>query len=237
MNPKFSGSRPVFAGLAALALSGCAQMEKFESASVLRCGAATLGGAVAGLAIGKATGSDHEGRDAALGAVAGALACVAYEYQSRQTQTAQDVERGYRTTAGALPTASQVTAYRAQLQPGAAIRAGSQTTLVSDFTLVAGSASPQPKVEEALELYAPNGEKVSSARKPVNSVAGSGSFQNQFKFRMPEGVPEGVYPISLTLYADGAPLSTTRAQLQIARHASGLLVAGVQSIAAEGELP
>jgi hypothetical protein len=186
-------------------------------------------GAAAGAATGAAVGSSNRGAGAAIGGAVGgavgALGCLAYNYSTRQKRSAKQVEKAYQEKQGALPQQTEVVNYSAVLQPGSAVASGAKATVVSNIELVKGRDAPQPKVEEQVEMRSPDGKVLNRARKPAQAIEGSGEYENQFKFTLPEGVDEGVYPIKLTLYVDGQEKQTRSVQMQVASSGATLLVA------------
>ncbi len=203
---------------AVIAIAGCAGMPGSggDGCNTFLTGAI---GAVAGAATGAAVTSNQAAGAAiggAVGGAVGALGCMAYNYSTRQKRSAAQVEKVYEARQGRLPERTQVTSYSAALQPGNMIAGGTQATLVSNVELVKGRDSPQPKVEEAVEMRSPDGKVLNRARKSAQSIQGSGEYENQFRFTLPKGVDEGVYPITVALYVDGEQKQTRSVQMQVA---------------------
>jgi hypothetical protein len=185
-------------------------------------------GAVAGAATGAAVTSNRGAGAAvggAVGGAVGALGCLAYNYSTRQKRSAKQVEQAYQEKQGTLPQRTEVVSYSAALQPGTAVASGTKATLVSNIELVKGRDAPQPKVEEQVEMRSPDGKVLNRARKPAQSIDGSGEYENQFKFTLPEGVDDGIYPIALTLYVDGQEKQTRSVQMQVASNGVRFFVA------------
>ncbi len=196
------------------------------------CSAAKTGGlgALIGAAAGAALGSHNRGAGAAIGAVAGgaigALGCLAYNYSTKQKRSAKQVEQDYEQQhALQLPQQTQVMGYTAELKPNKAVAGGTTAMLVSDVTLVQGQGAPAPKVEESVEMRSPDGKVLNRARKTAQSIQGSGEYENQFKFTLPEGVDEGVYPIDVALYVDGEQKQTRSVRMQIASNGVARILA------------
>ena len=185
-----------------------------DSGSDSGCNAGLTG--VLGAAAGAVIGSGNRAAGAAVGGAVGALACIAYNYSTRQKRSAKQVEKEYENKNGALPPKTQVLRYSAALQPNNMVSSGSSATLVSNIELVKGRDAAEPKVEEALEMRSPDGKVVNTARKSAQGIKGSGEFENQFTFTLPKGVDEGIYPIDLTLYVDGERKDTRAVRMQVA---------------------
>ncbi len=170
-------------------------------------------GAVVGAVVG---GSQHRGAGAAVGAGIGALACVAYNYYTKQTKTAQQVSDEYKAAhKGTLPPRATVTRFSAQVTPTSTVQAGGAVTVASNIEVVPGADNPRPTVEQEIALYSPDGKEAGKARKPASQAGGAGAFETAFKFSMPQGVPQGVYPVKSELYVDGQPLASTDARFQV----------------------
>src|SRR5581483_11800618 len=156
----------------------------------------------------------------------GALGCLAYNYSTRQKRSAQQVEQQYEQEhAQQLPEQTQVMSYSAELQPNKAISGGTSAMLVSNVEIVKGKDAPAPKVEEAVEMRSPDGKVLNRSRKTAQAIQGSGEYENQFKFTLPEGVDEGVYPIDVALYVDGEQKQTRSVRMQVASNGAARILA------------
>ena len=169
-----------------------------------------------GAAIGAlAGGSKNRGTGAAAGAAIGALACVAYNYATKQTKTAQQVSDEYKAkNKGTLPASATVTRFNVQVAPTAKVQAGNAVNVASNIEVVPGTSNPSPNVEQEITLFSPDGAQAGKARKPA-SQAGGGAFETSFKFSLPQGVPQGVYPVKSQLYVDGKPAAGTDTRFQV----------------------
>lgn len=181
-------------------------------------------GAAIGAIIG---GNKNRGQGAAAGAAIGALACVAYNYYTKQTKTAQQVTNEYKAkNKGTLPASATVTKFNAQVAPTATVQAGKTVTVASNIEVVPGTSNPHPSVEQEIALYSPDGAQAGKARKPASqSGGGGGAFETQFKFSLPQGVPQGVYPVKSQLYVDGKPVAGTDTRFQVVVGPDGALYA------------
>lgn len=152
---------------------------------------------------------------AAVGAAVGALACVAFNHHSEQVKTAKQVDDDYRRAhGGKLPEQPTVVRYTSTFDP-ASIKAGSEAKLTSYIEVAGGRNSAAPLVEEEIALYKPDGGLVRKAKKPVAEQATAGAFKNTFTIPMPEGVPQGDYKVTTSLYVDGIVVDTNDSQLQV----------------------
>src|SRR3954463_13215888 len=171
-----------------------------------------------GAAIGAlAGGSKNRGTGAAAGAAIGALACVAYNYYARQTKTSQQVTNEYQAkNKGALPASATVTRFNVQVAPTAKVQAGNAVNVASNIEVVPGTGNPTPRIEQEITLFSPDGAQAGKARKPANQAGtGGGAFETSFKFSLPQGVPQGIYPVKSQLYVDGKPAAGTDTRFQV----------------------
>lgn len=168
-------------------------------------------GALAGALLAKGT---NRVKGAALGAGAGALACMAWNYQAKQTKTAEQVQRDFRTAHGSLPRESRITSYNVAFAPTARIAAGEATAVRSVIEVVQGTAAASPVVEQEMIITKPDGSEL-KARKRANEGYGAGQFEGAFDVRMPRGVPQGDYPVRTAIYLDGQRAATRDMTLQV----------------------
>jgi hypothetical protein len=170
-----------------------------------------------GAAIGAIVGGNkRRGEGAAAGAAIGALACVAYNYYTKQTKTAEQVASEYKAkNKGTLPASATVTRFNAQVAPTAKVQAGNAITVASNIEVVPGTSNPRPAVEQEIALYGPDGAQAGRARKPASQTSGGGAFETSFKFSLPQGVPQGVYPVKSQLFVDGKPAAGTDTRFQV----------------------
>lgn len=205
---------------AAMALGGCAAPggaagPNQADGGGVGCNPLILGGvgAVVGALVG---GGSNTLRGATLGAGLGALACVAFNYHSEQVKSAQQVDKEYRTAnRGRLPEQATLVKYETGFMPPS-IRPGQRAQTNSYIEVAAGSQDINPVIEEELTLYRPNGEVIKTVRKPVATTS-AGGFKNSFSIPMPEGVPQGVYPVKTVLYLNHKPVAGQNIQLQVAQ--------------------
>lgn len=202
--------------IASMALYGCATPGKsgsiadgtFECNTLIAAGA----GAVVGGLLGR---GKNTVRGAAIGAGVAALACAALNYHSRQVKSAQQVESEYKAAHnGALPGRTTVIRYETKFQPST-VQPGAKAVLNSYIEVARGRNDPDPRIEEEATIYKPDGTPAKSLRKAVNEVPGAGAYSASFNIPMPEGVPEGVYPVRTMLYVNGQQEGSTEAKLHV----------------------
>lgn len=211
--------------VATVAATGCvttgtnAPASQNASADDGGCNTLLLGGvgALAGALLAK---GNNRVRGAALGAGAGALACMAWNYHTKQTKTAEQVQRDYRTAHGSLPRESRITTYNVNFAPTSRIAAGDATGLRSTIEVVQGTAAPSPIVEQEMVITKPDGSEL-RARKRANEGYGAGQFEGNFDVRMPRGVPQGDYPVRTAIYLDGQRVASRDMTLQVVAARNG----------------
>lgn len=222
----------IVAVVAAMTAGGCAApnnsgkhaLNSGEDGECNAGGAALAGAVVGGLL---AQGSNRV-RGAALGASLASLACVVWNYSVKQTKTAEQVETEYRSSnRGQLPARSKVVGYDTRFDPGDKISPGGKMTVVSNITVVQGSADPKPSLEEELTLIRPDGSAVRS-RKQASENQGSGAYMTSYSMTMPTGVPQGVYPVKLALFMNGQKIAGKDLSIQVVALSGGEKLASVR---------
>lgn len=179
--------------------------------------AAGLGAVVGGL-IG---GGNNTVRGAALGAGLGALACVALNYQAQQVKSAKQVQDEYKVAhRGILPEQATLVRYDTSFAPNT-VRPGQKAQTTSYIEVAPGTRDMTPTVEEELTLYKPDGTVAKTVRKSVSATNGSGGFKGGFAIPMPEGVPQGVYPLKTALYLNGKRVGGQDGKLQVVQNGQG----------------
>jgi hypothetical protein len=215
------------AGLAlaiAAALAGCAQGTRRNAAAEDPCNpvvGAVIGG-VAGALIG---GDKRRTQGALIGAGLGALACVAYNYQTTQTRSAEQVGNDYRkANNNQLPPAPVVTAYRTETRrPNA--KAGDEITVTSNIEVVPGAKEPLHELREEFVVVDPKGvERSKIAKTPAQAGATGGAYVSTLQFNFPQGVPAGEYQVQSRLFVNGKQAKANAVKIQVARLASGGIV-------------
>lgn len=160
-------------------------------------------------------GGSNTVRGAAISAGLGALGCVAMNYQSEQVKTAQQAEHDYQAAnKGELPEQATLVKYETAFTP-ASVRPGQKALTNSYIEVVPGTKDANPLVEEEITLYKPDGSSITTARKQLSTSNSAGGFKGGFAFQMPEGVPQGVYPVKMALYLNKTKVSGQDIKLQV----------------------
>ncbi len=137
-------------------------------------------------------------------------------YTSSQTKTEKEVSDDYVKENGALPRNTVARSYRTELLPGPAVSPGTKVTVRSYIEVIPGNTGRSTKIEERLTIW--DNDNNTIALKSMTKQAGKksgGAFQTEFSFTLPEGLPQGVYPVSTDLMLDGELSGDQRHTLQL----------------------
>lgn len=179
----------------------------------------TAGAAVVGALLGAALAKGNDRvRGAAVGAGLASLACVAFNYNSRQTRTGAQVQQEYRAAnRGQLPVKNSLMRYETAMEGGYFVKPGNAMVIRSDIVVVQGTGDGAPRLEEELVLHRPDGRKViqRKAANPSGGGTSAGAFSTSYRMNMPQGVPQGNYPVDMTLYLDGQRVASRKLSAQV----------------------
>ena len=202
---------------AALVLSACAVPGPDDQSSGAMSGGCNpmLAAGVGALVGGLLGGGNNTLRGAALGSGVAALACAGLNYQAQQVKSAKQVQDEYKLAhRGMLPEQATLVRYDTTFPPSS-LRGGQMAQTASYIEVAPGSRDMTPTVEEELTLYKPNGALLQTVRKPVSATNGSGAFRGGFSIPLPQGVPQGIYPIKTALYLNGQRVAGQNNTLQV----------------------
>jgi len=142
---------------------------------------------------------------AAIGIAAKLIYDMVISFKTEQTSDEKKVANKYKKKHKALPDNPVLTSYKSSLKPGDVVKAGKEVLIVSNLEVVAGKKSSKVKIQEKIAIYDSEDNKklLKELVKDVNSKTGkSGAFKNEFKFTLPVGMPQGVYPIKTLVVID-----------------------------------
>jgi hypothetical protein len=198
----------------ALALAGCASSGG-KGGGGGDCN--PLVGAVVGGAVGAVLGSDRRrGTAAAIGAGLGAMACVAYNYKTRQTRSAEQVSDEYLRRNPVLPPLPTVTAYRTESARPSAV-GGEDITVTSNIEVVPGAKEPLRELREEFAVLDPDGvERSHIVKVPAPAGSKGGAYVSTLQFTFPKGVPAGAYQVQSRLFVNGQQATTSAVKIQVA---------------------
>jgi len=126
-------------------------------------------------------------------------------YSTEQTKTDKQVSKEYKKENGSLPLNTTASVYKTQMLPGSAVSPGTKVRIKSHIEVIPGRNGKRAQIEEQLTIYdnEDNSLVLKSMTKEAQRSAKGGQFEGEFTFSLPEGLPQGVYPISLTLLLNG----------------------------------
>ena len=138
------------------------------------------------------------------------------DYSTEQTKTEEQVSREYEEENGALPATTTVSSYQTTILPGASVAPGTEVRVKSVIAVVPGQDRATARIEETLTIYdsEDTSQALKSMTKPATQNTG-GEFASQFTFTLPEGMPQGIYPIRSTLALNGEVAGDNSQQLQL----------------------
>jgi hypothetical protein len=141
------------------------------------------------------------------------------EYSTEQTKTEEQVSKEYEEENGTLPATTTVSSYETTILPGASVAPGTAVSVKSVIAVIPGQDRATAKLEETLTIYdsEDTSQALKSMTKPASENSG-GEFASQFTFTLPEGMPQGIYPIRSTLALNGEVAGDNSQQLQLVLH-------------------
>lgn len=136
-------------------------------------------------------------------------------YSSEQTKSNEEVAEEYEKKTGELPVNTTVASYRSEVLPGSAVSPGTKVRVKSYIEVVQGRNSRKAELEERLTIW--DNEDNTVALKSMTKEAGEkgGGYTSEFTFTLPEGLPQGVYPVSSDLVLNGELVGDQRHTLQL----------------------
>ena len=157
--------------------------------------------------------------------VIGIAAKIIYDmviaYNSSQVGSEKEVVAEYVKKNNTLPAEPSVLEYTSSVKPGEIVKAGKEVIIASTLVVLPGKDGKPVDIQEKIELFdnENNKESIKSLAKPVNEkTKQSGSFKNEFKFTLPIGMPQGVYPIKTEVLVNGKAFNPTNNKMQLVLH-------------------
>ena len=195
-------------------LAGCAtapgnRQNTAQGADPCNTTSAAVGMGLLGAVLGAAVaGKEGAVMGAAMGGAIGYATCAAYNVQSVQRKTAQQVETQYRRDHGALPDQPTVVNYSAGIS-APSVQRGQKFKVQSAVEVVDGSMQPVRSVREELVVYTPDGNPIGNApsSKPFEARTG-GRYENAFELTLPQGVSQGQYAVKTDLFVNEQKVAT-----------------------------
>lgn len=154
----------------------------------------------------------------AIGLAAKLIHNMIIEYRSSQTKPEDQVVQEYKKTHPNLPPEPEVVAYTSSIKPGEIVKAGKEVLINSSLVVVPGVNSKSIDIQEQIDIHdnEKNDQVLKTLIKPVNEkTKKSGAFNNEFKFTLPVGMPQGVYPIKTQILVNGKAAKPTNNKMQL----------------------
>ena len=160
--------------------------------------------------------------DIAIATAEQLIADMIIKYTTRRTRTQKEVSKEYVEEKGELPRETTATAYRTDILPGSLVSPGEDVRIRSYIEIVPGNTGRESSIEERLTIW--DNEDNSLALKSMTKQAGKdagGVFRGEFSFTLPEGLPQGLYPITMELLLNGDISGDHKLQLQLVQGENG----------------
>ena len=154
----------------------------------------------------------------AVGIAAKIIYDMVVNYNSSQIGTEEQAVANYKKRHKTLPAEPQVVEYSSSVKPGEVVKAGKEVMVASSLVVIPGQDGKPVDIQEKIEIFdnENNKESIKSLAKPVNEkTKKSGSFKNEFKFTLPLGMPQGVYPIKTEVLVNGKAFNPTKNKMQL----------------------
>lgn len=164
---------------------------------------------------------EHLKAAAKLAAVALAVTLVTkmvIKHRSERIAEESQVEAEYKTKNKNLPVEPTATEYVTKTLPGNIVEPGKEVIVQSDIVVVPGTKQKTALIEERIAIYdnEDNTKELKNFTKPVNEeTKRGGRYQNEFSFTLPEGLPQGVYPIKTELLLNGKVVNNSNNDIQL----------------------
>jgi hypothetical protein len=154
----------------------------------------------------------------AVGIAAKLIYDMVVDYKSKQVNDEGEVVNRYKEEHGTLPSEPVLVSYQSSIRPGEVVSAGNEISIQSNLEVVRSASSRQLDIQERITIFdnEDNSKELKSFTKPVNvETKTSGAFQNEFTFKLPKGMPQGVYPVETTVIVNGKAYAPVRNQMQL----------------------
>lgn len=154
-------------------------------------------------------------------------------YTTVQVKTDRQVSEEFEKETGSLPVNPKASAYRSEILPGSSVRPGTEVRVTSHIEVVPGTSGSRVNIEEKMTIWDNDDNSIalnSMTKAPGSSAANGGAFTSEFTFKLPEGLPQGVYPVSTHLLLNGEQVGDQKHGLQLVLQVDthgAMLVAGL----------
>lgn len=142
-------------------------------------------------------------------------------HRSERIAKEEQVAAEYKARNQNLPPEPMATEYETKTLPGNVVAPGQEVVIQSDIVVVPGTRKKSALIEESIVIYdnEDNTKELKNFTKPVNEENKTGGrYKNEFSFTLPEGLPQGVYPIKTELLLNGQIVETADNDIQLVLH-------------------
>jgi len=154
----------------------------------------------------------------AVGIAAKLIYDMVVDYQSKQVNDEAQVAERYKKLHGQLPENAVLVDYESSIKPGDVVSAGTSISIQSRLEVVRSASSRQVDIQEKIIIFDNDDptKELKSLTKVVNAkTKTSGAFVNEFTFKLPKGMPQGVYPVRTQVIINGQPYAPVNSQMQL----------------------
>lgn len=155
---------------------------------------------------------------AAVAVAATLITKMIINHRSKKLEDENQVTEEYKKDHKQLPDEAFAAEYVTSTLPGSVVQPGKEVIIKSDIVVVPGSKQKTALIEERLAIYdnEDNTKELKSLTKAVNKeTKRAGRYENEFTFMLPEGVPQGVYPIKTELLLNGKVVDSSETGIQL----------------------
>lgn len=160
-------------------------------------------------------------RVAAVAVAVTVLTKMIIKHRTERVAEAGQVADEYRAKNNTLPAEPKATQYITKTLPGNIVTPGKEVIIQSDIVVIPGTKETTALIEERIAIYdnEDNNKELKSFTKPVNaSTKRGGRYKNEFSFTLPEGLPQGIYPIKTELLLNGRVVGNGNNDIQLVLH-------------------
>jgi len=154
----------------------------------------------------------------AIGIAAKLIYDMVVDYQSKQVNDEGQVVERYKKAHGELPQQPVLVNYESSIMPGDVVTAGNDISIQSKLEVVRSASTRNVDIQEKIVIFdnEDNTKELKSLTKVVNKdTNSSGAFENEFTFKLPKGMPQGIYPVQTTVIVDGTAYAPVNSRMQL----------------------
>lgn len=156
-----------------------------------------------------------------IGVAAKLIADMVINSKSEQTSPEDKVVNDYKAKHKTLPPNPKLVTYNTNIKPGTVVKPGTGMEVASNLVVVPGQGKKEVFIKERIAIHDNDDNKkvLKTLVKSVNDkTKRAGAFSNQFTFKLPEGMPQGVYPINTQVIVNGKEQKPNNQKMQLVLH-------------------